>query len=323
MKDFWNNVPKPIVALAPMDGYTDSAFRRVVKAINPSVVVFTEFTSSDGFHFAREKMAERFHFSPDEQPIVAQIFGNDPSNFVEAAQYCEALGFRGVDINMGCPAKRVVKSEQGVALRASHDKAFRIVDAVARATALPVSVKTRLGMTDASDLLSFGKGLESAGANLVTIHGRTYADPYGCPANFQPIYELQASVAIPVIGNGGIRSLADGRATLGNLAGFMIGQAALGNPWVFSESGAPPFALRVGHILQHLAWLSELKGLARAQREARKHLLAYVKGIPDAASYRSRLARISSMDEARVILDDIVAERTPVSPAERPLPVSA
>lgn len=315
----WHEQKTPLVLLAPMDGYTDSAFRRVCKSLNSRLVVFTEFTSVDGLHFAREKVRERFRYHNDEHSIVAQIFGNDITNFIEAAKFCEAQGFDGIDINMGCPAKHVVRSEQGVALRRHHDKAFAIVDAVRRSVSLPVSVKTRLGIHDASDLIAFGRGLQNAGCSLLTIHGRTYDAPYVAQADFEPIYALQKELSIPVIGNGGIVSLADGEQKQKNLAGFMIGRAALGNPWVFSRE-APPFTDRVPLILRHVAWMIELKGFARALLEIRKHLIAYTKGVPHAAEFRSRLARVESETDIASILSEISQQAVTVRYLHEPSP---
>ena len=118
---------KPIIALAPMDGYTDSAFRRICKEVNPEIVVFTEFTSADGVHYGAEKVLERFSFHKIEQPVIAQIFGKDVESFITSAKYLESLGFSGIDINMGCPSKKVVKSEHGVALRKNHDFSFKLI----------------------------------------------------------------------------------------------------------------------------------------------------------------------------------------------------
>src|SRR3989339_1720656 len=139
-KDFWKNLPKPILALAPMDGYTDSAFRRICKTVNPEIIVFTEFTSADGLHHEAKKVQEKFRYHEEEKPIIAQIFGKDVKTFITAAKYCEAMGFAGIDLNMGCPAKKVVRSEHGIALRKKHDLAFRLISAVAGNSALPVSV---------------------------------------------------------------------------------------------------------------------------------------------------------------------------------------
>ena len=181
-KDFWQDFPKPIIGLAPMDGYSDSAYRRVCKAVSPDIVTYTEFTSADGIHHNPKQVAKRLYFDPSETPVIAQIFGKDTETFRTAAKFCEDMGFTGIDINMGCPAKKVVKSEHGVALRKNHDLAFRLIEAVSSATNLPVSVKTRLGWDDASDLIPFCQGAENAGANMICIHARTYKVPYKCPA---------------------------------------------------------------------------------------------------------------------------------------------
>src|SRR3989344_2269563 len=304
-KDFWKNMQKPIIALAPMDGYTDSAFRRICKEVNPEIVVFTEFTSADGVHYGAEKVLERFRFHKIEQPVIAQIFGKDVESFITSAKYLESLGFSGIDINMGCPSKKVVKSEHGVALRKNHDLAFKLIEAVVKNTKLPVSVKTRLGWDSDGDLIAFGKGAEAAGANLITIHGRTYCEPYGCPANFDPIYELKRNLTIPVIGNGGITSLDDGRKKLGNLDGFMIGQASWGNPWIFAGK-AVTFEEKIPLMKKHAEYLIELKGERVGCMEIRKHLLMYVRGIPSASKYRMRLVQVDSLNTVYSVLDEIV-----------------
>lgn len=301
----WTHLPRPLICLAPMDGYTDSAYRRVCKEVNPHIVVFTEFTSADGLQHTAKRLQDKLRHDTSEKPIVAQIFGKNPEAFAAAAIYCEQQGFDGVDLNMGCPARKVVKSEHGVALRKKPDLAFQLVEAVVKATSLPVSVKTRLGWDTAEDLINFAKGVESAGAALITIHGRTYEQAYSDTADWQPIYELKKQLSIPVIGNGDVKNLADGQAKLGNLDGFMIGRASMGNPWVFSDRLSPSFNDKVPLILKHAEWLIELKGEKVALFEIRKHLLAYVKGLANAASYRSQLVRVESLRQIRDILEAI------------------
>ena len=307
-KDFLKKIKKPIIALAPMDGYTDSAFRRICKTVNPEIIVFTEFTSADGLHHHAKKVQEKFRYHEDEKPIIAQIFGKDVDTFISAAKYCESMGFSGIDLNMGCPARKVVRSEHGIALRRTHDLAFRLIEAVAKNTNLPVSVKTRLGWSDASDLVDFGIGAQNAGANLITIHGRTYVQGYKNPADFMPIYELKRSVKIPIIGNGGISCVEDGYAKLQNLDGFMIGQAAIGNPWVFLEDSQVPFASKIPIIKKHAQYLIDLKGERVGTLEIRKQLLAYVKSIPDAVSYRLKLVQVNSLANIDTVLDEILSD---------------
>ncbi len=300
-----------------MDGYTDSAFRRVCKKANPDILVYTEFTSADGVHHNAQKLLEKFRFSDEEHPILAQIFGKDPETFATAARRLEAMGFDGIDINMGCPSKKVVRSEHGVALRKNHDLAFKLINTVAEATALPVSVKTRLGWSNAEDLIEFGVGCEQAGAQAIAIHGRTYNEPYNCPADFSPIAELQNRVSIPVLANGGITSVIDGIAKTEGLDGFLIGQAAIGNPWVFANTQPATFGEKLPLIKEHARLLFELKGPKGASLEIRKHLLAYVRGIPHAAEYRSQLVHVKTLEEVYHALDTILTQIE--NPAPEPM----
>ena len=206
---------------------------------------------------------------------------------------------------MGCPSKKVVKSEHGVALRKNPDLAYSLVEAVAKATSLPVSVKTRLGWDNADDLVEFGKGVQNAGADMICIHARTYAEPYNVPAQWEHVYELKDNLNIPVLGNGGVESYQQGLDLLNNLDGFLVGQASIGNPWVFSPN-IVNFESKIDLILKHAQWLVDLKGLEIGMREIRKFLVAYVKSIPGAKSYRSKLVRVQSVDEIHHILNDIV-----------------
>ena len=159
-KDFWKNIPKPIIGVSPMDGYTDSAFRRVCKLVNPNVITVTEFTSADGLTHGAKRLQHKLWFHPSEQPVFAQIFGKNINGFIRATKWCQDQGFAGIDLNMGCPSKKVVKSEHGIALRKTPDHAFKLIEAVSNATHLPVSVKTRLGWSDATGLIEFVKELK-------------------------------------------------------------------------------------------------------------------------------------------------------------------
>lgn len=306
MKNFWKTLPAPIIGLSPMDGYTDSAMRHICKDVNPDIITYTEFTSADGLHHGAERVKMKLAFTPSEQPIIAQIFGKDVDAFITAAKWCEEQGFAGIDLNMGCPSKKVVKSEQGVALRRCSDLAFRLVEAVATNTTLPVSVKTRLGWSDASDLVSFGIGVQNAGSDMICIHARTYKEPYNVPAQWEPVYELKRALNIPVIGNGGIISIEDGMSKLGNLDGFLIGQAAIGNPWVFDPNGAPQSIVeKIPLIKAHTHYLIASKGERVGTQEIRKYLLAYIKQFPGSRAYRSQFARVASLDEIMALLDEV------------------
>ena len=286
-KSFWQDLPKPIIGLAPMDGYSDSAFRRICKEVNPNIVTVTEFTSADGLHFSADKLKRKLQFHPSEQPVIAQIFGKNVETFVTATKVCEDMGFSGIDLNMGCPSKKVVKSEHGVALRKNPDLACQLVEAVANATKLPVSVKTRLGWSNGDDLVDFGLRVQNAGANMICIHARTYIEPYKVAPQYQQVYALKDALSIPVIGNGGIESLDDGERYCSRLDGFYIGQATFGNPWIFVGEKPRYLKDRLSVILNHAQYLIEHKGDRVGTREIRKHLLSYVKGVHGAKTYKN------------------------------------
>ena len=305
-KDFWKNLPKPIIGLAPMDGYSDSAFRRICRKINPNLMIVTEFTSADGLSFSAEKLKRKLWFHPSEKPVIAQIFGKNVDTFIKATKVCEDMGFAGIDINMGCPSKKVVKSEHGVALRKNPDLAYRLIEAVAKNTPLPVSVKTRLGWSNADGLIEFAKGAENAGADMLCVHARTYTEPYNVPAQFEHLYELERHLSIPLIANGGIVDIEDGMKKLQNLQGFWIGQASFGNPWCFSLDHPPQsFAEKVPLILNHAEWLIEHKGELVGTREIRKHLLQYVKGFNGAKNFRSQIVHVKCFKDIEVTLKEI------------------
>jgi tRNA-dihydrouridine synthase B len=307
-KRFWDDMKKPIIGLAPMDGYSDSAFRRICREVNPSIVTVTEFTSADGLHFNAQQLKKKLYFHPSEQPVIAQIFGKNVDTFVSATKVCEDMGFSGIDLNMGCPSKKVVRSEHGVALRKNPALACQLIEAVANATSLPVSVKTRLGWDNADDLVEFGVAAENAGANMICIHARTYQEPYKVAPQYAPVRALKAALSIPVIGNGGIESMAHGHQLCAGLDGFYIGQATFGNPWIFSEQPPTQFKDRVPLILRHAAYLIEHKGIRVGCCEIRKHLLAYVKGVHGAKALKKELVRVDSLASITELLQQVIEQ---------------
>ncbi len=316
-KSFWDELPNPIIGLAPMDGYSDSAFRRVCKMVNPSIVTVTEFTSADGLHFSADKLKRKLQFDPSEQPVIAQIFGKNEETFVTATKICQDMGFSGIDLNMGCPSKKVVKSEHGVALRKNPDLACRLIEAVANATHLPVSVKTRLGWDNGDDLVEFGVRAQNAGANMICIHARTYKEPYKVAPKYGPVIDLKQAVRIPVIGNGGINSIEEGHRMTKGLDGFYIGQASFGNPWVFAGQRPKWFKDRLPIVLKHAEYLIEHKGEFVGCKEIRKHLLAYVKGVPAAKLHKPALAQVGAYNDIVALCNAIVdAESTYLRPVD-------
>ncbi|MEC9012380.1 MAG: tRNA-dihydrouridine synthase family protein [SAR324 cluster bacterium] len=287
----WSEVKRPIVCLAPMDGVTNSAYRQIIRSLSKDVILFSEFTSVDGL-LRSEHVRLRLDFEPCEQPFFMQLFGNSPDIFAEASRMVEDRGILGVDINMGCPAKKIVHSQHGSALMQDPDKACRIVEAIRKACSLEVSVKTRLGWKDDKNLINFAKALESAGTSMLTIHGRTYNQAFKGESNWEPIYELKRNLKIPVIGNGDIRDFNHGLDKMANLDGFMIGRAAIGNPWCFQDRRKypePTLDERIELALKHFHLYRRFKRELVAVREFRKYIGNYVSGFRNAKEWRNNL----------------------------------
>ena len=287
----WSEVKRPIVCLAPMDGVTNSAYRQIVRSLSKDVILFSEFTSVDGL-VRSEHVRLRLDFEPCEQPFFMQLFGNSPETFAEASRMVEDRGILGVDINMGCPAKKIVHSQHGSALMQDPDRACRIVEEIRKACSLEVSVKTRLGWKDDKNLIDFAKALESAGASMLTIHGRTYNQAFKGESDWEPIYELKRQLSIPVIGNGDIRDFNHGLEQMANLDGFMIGRAAIGNPWCFQDRRKypdPTLDQRIELALKHFHLYRRFKQELVAVREFRKYIGNYVSGFRNAKEWRNSL----------------------------------
>ncbi len=310
-KDFWKNLAThwPIVALAPMDGYTDSPYRQVVKTIAPNVVAFSEFYSADGLVHSKTLGDQVLPHSEVEKPLIIQIFGKDPEMFKKAAILIESYGVAGIDVNMGCPAKKVVKSGHGSSLMINTETAFKIIEEMSKAVKIPISVKTRLGWENWENLIDFCKWLENAGANLISVHGRTYKQAFTGQADFTGIYELKKNLTIPVIANGDVLNYDDGMSKLQNLDGFMIWRASFGNPWCFLPGKMTP---TLGEIIDtmelHAKFLVENKGERKGCMEIRKHLVQYLHSFPGVKEYRKRLVMVESLDIVKWVLDNIRQE---------------
>ncbi|MBU1445661.1 tRNA-dihydrouridine synthase [Patescibacteria group bacterium] len=317
MEFSWEKAKRPILALAPMEGYTDSAFRQLIKKFVPGVICFTEFTSADALKYNSKTSFQKLEFNPSEQPLVVQLFGKHPENFIESAKYLEQLGIAAIDINMGCPAKKVIGSDHGSALIKNPDLAAEIVNALVNVTSLPISVKTRIGFSsfDEEKFQKFCLNLEQAGAKLLTIHGRTTKQGFSGKADWEPIYRIKENLKIPVIGNGDIDSGETAKQRIQNLDGVMVGRATFGNPLIMHEiynalnpeNINPDIKLPdwINLAKQHVKLSVATKGEKRAMLEMRKHLAMYVKGFPGASEYRNRLVRIESEKEALGLLNEI------------------
>jgi tRNA-dihydrouridine synthase B len=318
----WATAGRPIVALAPMAGVTDASYRQLIKKIAPEVVVYTEFLSTDALAFGGKKTMQMMEFDPAiERPFIVQVFGHDPNHFLEAAKIIEQEGADGIDINMGCPAAKVVSSCHGAALIRKPELAAELVAATVKAVSIPVSVKTRLGWDTQDTLIPFCKKLEEAGAQAFAIHGRTFQDKFTGKARWEQIYELKKAVSVPVMGNGDIASAADALAKIGNLDGVMIGRGTFGNPWLMRDivdalagvsvngqqstgqvTTPRTFEEKLPMILEHCELAVRLKGEKRGMLEMRRHLSSYVKGFDGASEMRQKLVRVETFGEAKSIL---------------------
>lgn len=306
-----------------MAGYTDSAYRQIVKEISPEIICFSELTSIDAITRDNKKTLRMLDFDKSEKPLIVQLFGKTSEYFEEAGKRLEQFGFAGIDINMGCPVKKVVKAQQGSALMKNCELATEIVYKLSKAVKIPVSVKTRLGYSayDEKFFIEFLKSLEEAGTKLITIHGRTAKQGFSGKADWNPIYLAKSILKIPVIGNGDITTpeiakqrlkSPDGKITLD---GVMIGRATFGNPWLLAEIHAklhglkysPPRSMRekIPTIKKHFNLSIKILGPRIGLLEMRKHLAAYIKDIKNASFFRQKLIQAKTAEETLEILDEI------------------
>ena len=297
------------ILLAPMAGVTDKAFRMIVKPFDPALM-YTEMVSGKGLFYKSKKTADLLTADESEKPVAVQIFGHDADIMAEIADSALEYGAAVIDINMGCPAPKIVNNGDGCALMKSPETAAKVISAVCCAVDVPVTVKFRAGWDDKSiNAVEFAKIAEQSGASAVTVHGRTREQFYSGTADLDIIKAVKAAVKIPVIGNGDI---IDGGSAAHMLEytgcdGIMVGRAAEGNPWIFKEISAylkdgtvlPPPDLdeRREVALKHLGLLVEFKGEHRGVLEGRKHMAWYFKGVSGGAVLRTALNKAQKYDE--------------------------
>ncbi len=293
------------VFLAPMPGITDRPFRMVCKEFNPGLV-YTEMVSSKGLYYKDSKTDLLLNMKDEKRPIAVQIFGNDIEAMKYATQYVSEFADI-VDINMGCPAPKVVKNGDGSKLLLNLDLAEEIVSEVVKSSKVPVTVKIRKGW-DANNIVAVeaAKRIERAGASAITIHGRTRDEFYSGTADWDIIKQVKQSVNIPVIGNGDIKTKEDAIQMFKQTGvdGIMIGRAALGNPWIFREiiSGlngdveiktvSNEEKLKI--ILKHIDLEVQEKGEVTAVKEMRKHISWYIKNCKEASKFRDVVNKIDN-----------------------------
>ena len=306
-------------ALAPMAGVADRAFRELCFEFGAAYAT-GEMASSKGIVMNDRKSAGLLSLSPAERPASVQIFGDNPEIMAQAAAKSLAYQPDAIDINMGCPVPKIAGNGGGSALMKQPLLAQKIISECVKAVHIPVTVKIRTGWdSDTINAAEMSGLCEQTGAALITVHGRTKAQMYAPPIDFETIKAVKKTVSVPVIGNGDI---VDGisAAAMFNKTGcdlVMVGRGALGKPWVFSQINAfiksgivlpdPPVEERMKIMLKHIKKLCEYKGVYIGMREARKHAAWYMKGIRGAAHFRQEIGTLTSLEQLEDLTDRVIA----------------
>lgn len=311
----------PLV-LAPMAGVTDLAFRTICARLGASVTV-TEMVSSRALVYQDRKSVTLLKRTPGDGLCGAQIFGNDPAIMAQAAQLVLTHGeFDFIDINMGCPVPKIAGNNCGSALMKNPPLCGDIVRAVKAAVDLPVTVKIRKGWDENSvNAVEVAKYCEEAGADAICVHGRTRAQMYEPPADWDIIGAVKQSVSVPVIGNGDVRCVQDAVKMMADTGCdmVMIGRGALGNPWIFREINGyfsaglrimppPTVSERIVVIKRHIDALCAAKGEGRGMREARKHVAWYMHGLRGAAEFRRMAGELTVPADLDRLLERVYIE---------------
>ena len=301
---------------SPLAGVSDQIFRKFVRRWSPKALLFTEMVNAKSLELGhgKEKVIE---LSEEKGPIGVQLFDHRPDSMIDAAIKAESSGAFLIDINMGCPVKKIARKGGGSALLKEPELAQLIVKEVSRAISIPLTVKIRLGWDEktTSDAVSFALGLQDAGAQLITVHGRTRKQGFSGNSNWEAISQIKKSLDIPIIANGDIKNTRDAIECLKitNADGIMIGRASMGAPWLVGQIDAelrnqktfmPPDAkMKVSLSLEHLKLLVAKKG-DHGLLIARKHMNWTCRGFQGASDLRQKLVRASTPKEAIKLLEE-------------------
>ncbi|MCL2837595.1 MAG: tRNA dihydrouridine synthase DusB [Oscillospiraceae bacterium] len=292
--------------LAPMAGVTDRAYREITQPFGVGLM-YTEMVSAKGLYYNDSKTSDLLQTSEVERPIGVQIFGSEPEIMGQIMDKALRFGGELIDINMGCPAPKIVNNGDGSALMKNPKLAADIVRAVKTTSPVPVTVKIRAGWDAGSiNAVEFAKYLEDAGADAITVHGRTREQFYSGFADLSVIADVVRAVGVPIIGNGDVKSLADAENMVAQTgcSGVMIGRGAMGNPWIFSGE-IPTLEERLSTARRHIALMVQYKGEYRAIKEARKVLGWYFAGIHGATKLRREVNTVETLDDVEKLLEKV------------------
>ena len=300
-----------------MAGFTDSSFRQICRDFGADIF-YSELISTAALFYNQEKKESLrlCKFEEIERPFILQLFGREPEQFLKAIEAIEKAGIEpdGIDINMGCPVKKVVKSGYGSALIKEPKQATLIVKTLKKETRYPISIKTRSGW-DSVTAPDFAKEMEQAGADAISIHARTYKQGFSGKADWGVIEKVKKAIKIPVLGNGDIKKAEDVYKMLRETGcdGVLIGRASLGNPWIFQDVRDKTETIKnyedvVEILIRHINLSVEFYGEEKGMREVKKHYSFYLKGIPDTRELRGKLIRAGSKNEVLRLIKESHAE---------------
>lgn len=306
--------------LAPMAGVTDMAFRELCKTFGAAYCI-TEMVSAKALQYQDKKSLQLAALSEKERPVAIQIFGDEPDTMAYAAEKLMLFSPDILDINMGCPAPKIAAGGGGVSLMRTPELCGKIVRAVCEAVPVPVTVKIRSGWNEQEkNAAEVAQICETAGAKAITVHGRTREQMYRPPVDLESIRAVKKAVNIPVIGNGDIdcAKAAEKMVSETGCDLVMVGRAAQGNPWIFSEleeafggkKQTPPQSLaqKLSVMVSHIETMCRYKGETLAMREARKHIAWYIHGLRGAAAFRKRAVELTRLTELYAFAEDILQE---------------